>query len=297
MPDLFPLGMIRPGDVIEINGTHFELPDPLSIKGMKRGQVNVFVDTGKNGTGPRGFFRAQGAGAPTLLARPLNDSGQQIQPEYDHNGYELDDPSRSTRPSPYWSSPAPYRILRQPTPTSDEPYQLPEGTAIDLRASGVGSDNYFYVPGLNDNSQGVVIMFAPEGRIERVSYSQAPITSPNENAEFDGPVAENVYLLVGQRAKIPAPAIADDPTLDATKWGQATTDPQRQALRKPVNWLNDDSRWVVIGAQSGRVATIKNAFVELATITALGTPSELMRTHQIRKAREFTRDMIQDEGR
>jgi hypothetical protein len=297
VPDLFPTGMIRPGDVMEINGTLFELPDPLSIKGIQRGLVNVFVEKGDNGVGATGYFQARGTEAPTLLARPLNDSGQQIEPEYENRGRSLREaPMDPPSQRPYWTSPATYRILRQPTKTSDEPYQLPEGTAIDLRASGVGSDDYFYVPLLNDNSDDVLVMFAPEGRIERVTYSQMPIDS-TENEEFDEPVTDNVYLLVGQRAKIPAPDLDKDATLDIAQVNAATTDAQRQAIRRPLNWLSNDSRWVVIGSQSGRVATIKNAFVELGGIAAQTIPSELKRTDQIRMAREFTRDMLQDEGR
>ena len=79
-------------------------------------------------------------------------------------------PAGSTPNAPFWTNPSPYKILRQPTPTSDEPFQMPEGTAIDLRASGVGTDDYFYVPGVHDNAQGIIIMFAPEGRVSEVTF-------------------------------------------------------------------------------------------------------------------------------
>src|SRR4029078_2152563 len=134
-------------------------------------------------------------------------------------------------PAPYWTAPMPYKVLRQPTPASEEPYQLPQGTAIYVRASGVGVDDFFYVRGQNDNSEGVIIMFAPEGRIARVSYSQVPNAEP-----FDKPVVDNVYLLVGRRENIPAPIATADPTLSSTKFSAATTDEERDKLRKPLNW-------------------------------------------------------------
>src|SRR5207342_3621900 len=75
-----------------------------------------------------------------IVAQPMNDSGQQINSRYDDNGNEIGSQAGSTKPpAPYWAPPAPYKIIRQPTPASDEPYQLPEGAAIDLRASGVGA--------------------------------------------------------------------------------------------------------------------------------------------------------------
>jgi hypothetical protein len=85
----------------------------------------------------------------------------------------------------------------------------------------------------------------------------------------------------------------------------ATTDEQKAKLKEPLNWLSGDSRWVVIGSQSGRVATIENANIDLADV--LSTPpmpvntatagTEAMRTGQIIEAREFTHEMKQQGGR
>ena len=67
-----------------------------------------------------------------------NDGNELWRPQYR--------PIRSTGPMP-----ASYKILRQPMKNSAEPLQLPEGTAIDLRASGLGDgddggDYFFYYP-------------------------------------------------------------------------------------------------------------------------------------------------------
>jgi hypothetical protein len=250
---------------------------------------------------------------PQILARPLNDSGQQIGPRYDNNGNEIGTKS----PSPYWTNPAPYKILRQAALASDEPYQLPEGTAIDLRASGVGSDNYFYWPGVRDNDDQIQIMFTPEGRVARVTYSMAPRDNlENDNATdnpsdlFDQAVAENVYLLVGRRDRIPAPPVTatgtpHDSTLNPTEVSAATTDEQKAKLKEPLNWLSGNSRWVVLGSLSGRVATIENANVDMASVlsaplkpyTGALQSTEQMRAAQILAAREFTHEMKQLGGR
>jgi hypothetical protein len=57
---------------------------------------------------------------------------------------------------------------------------------------------------------------------------------------------------------------------------------------------------VVIGSQTGRIATIENAFVDVPGVIAnSGFPqsTEQMRAAQILAAREFTREMGQVGGR
>lgn len=278
--DALPSGMIRPRDVIEINGTRFEL--------RSEQLPNIAIDQ-------NGYFQSlNNSRPPQILARPVNDSGQQINTKYDDNGSEIGTVTSANRP--YWTGPAPYKVWRQPTAAADEPYQLPEGTAIDLRASGVGRDNYFYVPGLHDASDdGILIMFAPEGRVSRVSFSQAP----DNPTPFDGPIVDNVYLLIGNRANVPAPDYVKDGTLDPSTFSASPpkTDEELQKMRATVNWLNGNSRWIAIGPQTGRIATIENAVVDLAPIANSGASYEQMRTDQILSAREFTREMGQLGGR
>jgi len=300
VPDLFPVAMFRPGDVIEIHGTRFELLDPKLIPGGDN-WANVNVDE------KTGFFLppSNPRSAPTLFARPVNDSGQQIQPEYESRGRALRDRPVNPQPQrPFWTAPAPYKILRQPTLASDEPYQLPEGTAIDLRASGLGSTRFFYNPDARDpnsrvdNSQNVIIMFAPEGGISRLSFNEKPADNATDEM-FDSPVAENLYLLVGKRENIPAPPLNTDPSLQSSTLAATATDEQRSELREPINWLNGTSRWVVVGPQSGRIVTIENGFVDFSTmLTTLATPpTGDDRNTQIAAAREFTREMAQLGGR
>lgn len=277
-PDEIPAATLRPGDIVEVRGSQFVLID------------NSELD-------PQGYYRAT-SGTPdgTLVTRPLNDTGQVFRPVADNAGAALANLPAGYNPvAPFWSEPSAYKVLRQPMPTSDPPYQLPEGTAIDLRASGVGINDYFYVSGLHDNPQGILIMFAPEGRISRVSFGQMPYSAAN----FDEPVVDNVYLLVGRRENAPPPEINSDPTLSASVMS-SKTDEEMQDLKKTVNWLMGESRWIAIGAQSGRIVTVENAFVDPRSIAGqfsiLGV-SEQLRNEQIQKARQFTREMSQLGGR
>jgi type II secretory pathway pseudopilin PulG len=168
-PDLFPDGMVRPGDMIEISGTRYRL-----LSDSKDGDVVArFTSTGyfASDTG-----KAANNKATQIVAHPMNDTGQQINIQYDDWGAEVATPTPGRTHTRFFTAPARYKVLRQPTLASDEPYQLPEGTAIDLRASGVGSGDYFYVQGIHDNDQDVQILFTPEGRVAQVTFSREPNT-------------------------------------------------------------------------------------------------------------------------
>jgi hypothetical protein len=132
--DEFPTATIRPGDVIEIGGTRYEL--------VQANATNDPSDFSEIGLDELGYFtELNQTNVPAILGRPVNDSGQQLNVKYDDDGLELEKRSAALNGQankPYWTAPMSYRILRQPTLTSDEPYQIPEGVAIYLRASGVG---------------------------------------------------------------------------------------------------------------------------------------------------------------
>jgi hypothetical protein len=151
-------------------------------------------------------------------------------------------------------------------------------------------------------------MFTPEGRVARVTYSQQPMNNIDNTTDkdelFDQAVVENVYLLVGRRDRIPAPDVKTaDLTLDPAKAPKTPEDNDKQ--KEPINWLSGNSRWVVIGSLSGRVATIENANVDISTFAqtytanppGLTASSEQLRTQQIKNAREFTHEMKQVGGR
>jgi prepilin-type N-terminal cleavage/methylation domain-containing protein len=313
--DLFPPGVIRPGDVIEIDGTRYELLAPHTAA------ANVVVNT------ESGFYQAPASGVVTIEGRPTNDTGQMLNVDYDAYGRKLRDPLVSgpaTRDAPYWTNAAPYKILRQPMPTSDEPFQFPEGTAIDLRASGLTIEfrnntatNFFYDPEVLppnnedrvDNGEPVTVMFTPEGSVERLrlnakNVADTSVATPAPDEIFDERPTSNIYLLVGRRENAPPPVLEDDASLDVGDWGALTTEQQRQDAKETVNWLRGESRWIVIGSQSGRVATVENAFVDPARFFVSGPPidygsepKDARRARQIDAAREFAREMVQAGGR
>ncbi len=292
--DLFPPGVIRPDDVIEIDGTQYRL-----LGGTPSNAVRTSL------TMRTASIESTG-GVTRIDAQPINDTGQMMNIEFDANGGRIRDFGVNPSPAPvapYWTNPAPYKILRQPMPTSAEPFQLPEGTAIDLRASGIGNDDYFYVPNKHDNSEGVLIMFAPEGRVSRVLFSRNN-TLLNQ-PRFDEAVTDNLYLLIGRRENAPPPAVANDPTLESEPIVSGKNEQQLQELKETVNWLRSESRWIAIGPQSGRVVTIENAFVDPKAIinkytaapTIVEESSEELRNEQIKASREFAREMTQVGGR
>jgi hypothetical protein len=141
-----------------------------------------------------------------------------------------------------------------------------------------------------------MILFTPEGKVGRVRYDLWPYKqSVASTSIFDEPVVDNLFLLVGQRGKIPAPDLTRDKTL---KDYPAETDrAARERAREPLNWMSGTSRWVVIGSQSGRVATVPNTYVNPPEFSTYGTPSEDLRSSQIIQARALTRETTQATGR
>jgi len=303
--DLFPPKLVRPGDVIEIDGTRYEMILPTLI------QSNVRVDND-------GFYEvinfAEGR-SYVIEARPINDTGQMLNVEFDRRGRRMRDlgPNPSPVPdAPFWTNPAPYKILRQPTPTSAEPFQMPEGTAIDLRASGQsieiqGADatGFFYNPDSPtdpvNNADTIVIMFTPEGAVERVRFNEKNGGTAVADEIFDGRTVSNLYLLVGRRENAPPPLTSSgtDKTLDPGKYSGSppTTEQQKQDYKETVNWLRGESRWIVIGSQSGRVVTVENAFVDPPQFFPISEPLDVVRARQIDASREFAREMMQVGGR
>ncbi|MGI9457353.1 MAG: pilus assembly FimT family protein [Aeoliella sp.] len=293
--DLFPPGLIRPGDILESGGNRYELL--ATTNNSNRPQS---LDT--NGYYLATHNKRNTVHATMIVARPLNNTGQLITPVADNQGRTID-PTTGTRlmegwiqlaqqgatsppQAPYWTEPAAYKILRQPVTTPAEPYQLPDGAAIDLEASGVMGKIPFHFATLTDNDQPIFIMFTPEGSVERVQYTtNGPVirTTPTDN----------ISLLVGRRE-----AIAADTTLDLT----AGTQEEQEAEKNKINWLNMESRWVNIGSQSGSVVTTENAYVNMQTMTTTDfdgngdTPLNRRRS-QILASQEFAREMRRTGGR
>lgn len=307
--DLLPPRVFQPGDRIVIGGVEYELT------GASQG---AFSD---------GYFFTsiqRGVRSYYLTAEPVDGDPPAILPAFDNNGNAiitvenlsggatnrytvvLKPPTRGEAVAPYWSEPLLYKIHRLPTLTSAPPYQLPEGAAIDLRASGV--DNIFFHRAgadeaaaeqgqgnedLTANRSPVTIMFDPDGSISR-AYALVDQPGGDGDNQQDSllaePVTSSLYLLIGKRENIPA-------QVDFA--GFAGTDAELQEAKATVNWLDGESRWVGIGGQSGVVSTSPVAFVNPVQVAADNNNEPLIRRHdlEIRLARELAVQRAKEGGR
>ncbi len=274
--DLVPTGVIRRGDVIEVNGNRYEIVGAFA--NMALDPVTEYFG-GHDGSNDR---------PATIVARPINNSGQLIAPVWGNAGFRVTAASISAAiaVAPYWTEPASYKILRQPVTTSAAPYALPEGVAIDLEASGVAGRIPFHFEMLTDNDQPIFILFTPEGSVERVQYQ-------TNGGTIRITPTDRISLLIGRREAIPA-----DTNIDLI----AGSEEEQQAKKNEINWLNMESRWVNIGSQSGSVVTTENAFVDMPNLTVTdfdgngNTPLNRRRS-QILAAQEFAREMRRLGGR
>lgn len=278
--DPIPFGVIQPGDVIEIGDRRFR-----------------FIDTANNGAELDGGYYAPGYGNPpnSFFVTPLDGAGGDLRYVFDSRGVRLTDAPISTWVQRYWTAAVPYKILRRPIKTSNEPFQLPNNAAIDLEASGFGSGvrlhNWWNGSDVTRNDDDVIVMFSPEGAISEAYLN----TGDADNGLSRSLISSNLFLLVGLRENQPA----DDPFASFSG-----TDNQKEDAKEKINWLNGDTRWVVIGAQTGTVATAENAFVdpERATASVTDTGAQLhtlskRRDYEVTAAREFARQSVGMGGR
>ncbi len=152
-----------------------------------------------------------------------------------------------------------FEIIRGPSKSIVSPLTLPGDAVIDLGLSGVGVSVDANAFGLAMPGAPVVIMFNPSGLPGAVYV---------DNVDY--PAAGSIYLLVGRRSKVIAPALA-----------ASTIDPELSNLADPANL------WVTINNRTGAVTTEDN----VAT-TAAATVIE-----RIKAAREFARGSRQKGGR
>ncbi len=315
--DIFPSGMIRPGDVLQVNGAQYEILPP-SRNFMSSMSITLDPATG--------FFtfqessNANQASKPTLVAKPIDTTGQVFVPTHDATGLPLSLNANGvlvtprTPPAvtfPIWSNPRPYRIIRQPQPTSASPYQLPEGVAIDLQGSGLHGDAPLVVEnngvdpsspvGTRNNDDPIYVMFTPAGSISEVRYNRGGDGTSSGAKDFVTiRPSTNLSLLVGARENLPV-----DTNLNATG---VTAENDLEELKARVNWTNLDSLWVNIGGQSGSISTTENAFVDVVQSEQDSINQNIdydknggvdaldIRREQIRRARAFAREMNRDGG-
>ncbi|MCA9239434.1 MAG: type II secretion system protein, partial [Planctomycetales bacterium] len=326
--------LFRVGDRIQLGSVVLEFNDTGSAFDARTG---YYTDIGST-IGAKVVAGNKAVGSSTV--QPTSRYTQLLNLVYDNDLLLI---ANGGNPAvPYWTAPLRYKILRQPVKTSNEAFQLPNKMAIDLEACGMGDgtrlhDPYARVNPANepnpawesgwredkplgpDNDDDIIIMFSPEGAVAEVLYNAGPRdedgnNTTGQNGDFDAyPVrrlaSSNVFLLVGLRENIVG-ADVDAPDIDFGKSFDSAAD--KEKAKKKINWLNGDSRWLVIGARTGALATAENAFVDPqdyadgpldGTVTSgpmlVDAADELSyrRGLEIQAAREFARQAIGMGGR
>ncbi len=203
-------------------------------------------------------------------------------------------PSSTPPPPASGNRPIPFQIYRSPIQlgaisttgqtvirSSGAPLDLPNGVVIDLTVSGMEpslnqftaadpSDSDTWTPSPVPDTTDVVVMFAPDGSVDRVYhgvYTSAP----------GGPVLKTVgrdasgmiFFLLGRIEQVnPADPFARGPDVVA-------------------NLMDTRNFWIAIAPQTGRVITAENANLETFVPPPPATVPSLVKPQLLRRAREF----------
>jgi type II secretory pathway pseudopilin PulG len=187
------------------------------------------------------------------------------------------------------TAPVPFKLIRQPVPAGGEPLEMPGSVAVDLQASVFTNGTRVFAPADNTFNSStneyqalsapVMVLFSPQGNIERFYSGYVD--------QFGVPQSSNVTstlaLCVGRRelippkqtegaAALPAPENFREPiNLQRDILDRNLSETAAKAVMDQYNWLNLDSRWVLIGGQSGAVSTIATSGVYPGPLTATVT--------------------------
>lgn len=131
----------------------------------------------------------------------------------------------------------PFRIRRQPKPSSVGVFQLTKGAALDVRWCSLGSELFssFLTPSLNDSP--ITILFDTAGRPMQLVHSGGVRVT----------VGAPIFLLLG---------VADLCGNDAVSVSDANTELES---RVGANWQYVDATWLYIDHQSGLCRTAPSA--------------------------------------
>ena len=218
------------------------------------------------------------------------ESGDKIQFDYKGKYYELFDdgtdwfprlpidrsgvPPLYEYPQEMSDVPVPFRIIRQPRVATRRlslipPATMPRGTVVDLRFSGFDYTNgvtNFYGD-IFDTGSGpggsVVVMFAPNGTVDRVYYRESG-TLRNDIDDPTRGAAKLIYFCVGEW---------DRQTIDANC--ETLAEDGRNNLQVASNF------WVTINPRTGEVRT-----AEMNPVTFTGAPTVSMVSESRRFAGE-----------
>ncbi len=296
--DLVPQRFLRPGDTVEVANRRYRLLDPqaASIALLRANGEDYFTPD----TGTLVSFAVEPVDGASLLAIRYDRLGRALpspevlssaadSPAPQNWGLDVT-PNDNTWPpvGPFWTLPQSYKIYRQPVSAGGEPLELPSGVAIDLQASAFGNGVRLYSPHVdydesenaytNVRNDDVMILFAPEGHIQRV-YGHVAI-DPNQlngttvtslgQVMDPTPVTSYLGLCIGRRELIPAQLPTGSPGTTRAEIAEplnlatdlaGLSETEALEVTEQYNWLNLESRWVVVGGQSGSVTSIENSAI------------------------------------
>jgi prepilin-type N-terminal cleavage/methylation domain-containing protein len=181
-----------------------------------------------------------------------------------------------------------YQVFRQPqevTSGAEAPYQFPAGVCIDLQASGTegGSKPTQFCRGPDypkpaNHLKQIGLLVTPAGGIDKIYYDgyafgpgyydiyttqlrkEARITSISD--------ASRICLLLARVENGGLDLENDRQQELASPWNLRPTDSKEKVAeaRARINWLNPDSRWLVMDAHSGRTIVSGNSYVDGRTV-------------------------------
>lgn len=277
--DFMPPNFLSLNDVIEINENRFPLVHNNGLLAETFDENGFYNEIDKSLFLCGYYLRSdRGAGYTSLDGSPLAFVERY---EVGGNTYRV-------------TAPLHYKIRRQPTNSSEAPYQLPSSIAIDMQGSIVeGSEsavvNYPRFPtdvslftnrsSIPDGDpipiDSVGIMFSPTGAVDRLI--------------LNGNTATNYSRIVLLLGRIENAGI--DPDVDNTPRPWVFQDPsdkeELENKQETINWLSPDSRLVSIVPSNGRVVVSEPAFVD----PSLLTPNENDAEEQIEAAHGFAHEM------
>lgn len=297
--DLVPDAFIRPGDHVFVGAHEYRiLPYTTNIfsQGLPYARtystnqpgagyfIGTRPDQQQNPEGGRvGVFGLQLVDSQTAPAVTHRISGPNAQ-----SNVEEVTPSLQAIPGNgfyFATAPAPFKLIRQPIPAGGEPLEMPGSVAIDLQASLFTNGVRVFQPASvgfdtakNDfvaQSAPVMLLFSPQGNVERY-YSGIFVNGEPQSSS----VTSTLALCVGRRELIPpkqtegAAALANSQgynepiNLQRDIVDRNLSETEAKQVMDQYNWLNLDSRWVLVGGQSGAVSTIANSAVYPSAATA-----------------------------
>jgi hypothetical protein len=171
-----------------------------------------------------------------------------------------------------------FKVERQPAAAGEtmaagmnsDVLQMPGETAVDLAASGNDQNPTQFNPDTNgdgtpDDVEPVVIIFSPNGNVDRVCQGgvQSRITEP-------------LYLLIGRRERM------IERTSDLL---QLVSDEDGLP-----NWLDPENLWLAVNPQSGLVYVAQNNYFDPAAPSTFSYGDPAQRQAAFAVARRFARE-------